>query len=82
MIDGVQVTLQDHDLPPFARGQELFLFFEYNKGDGKYRLLAVISGAFSVDHGVIRPLVHHPIYDLVEGLTIEQFGSTIRRLSR
>jgi len=81
-IDGVPVTLQDLDLPQFQDGDELFLVLLLDKADGKYRLPSPVSGAFRAQNGKIQPLVSHPTYEGLRGLSIDELQSLTNRLHR
>ena len=85
-IEGVQVTQEDTVLSAFQIGQHVVLLLEFNKEDGKYRLASDPSGAFAVGESGVKPLVRHvaesEVFDRVRGMTVEQFESEVRRLSR
>jgi hypothetical protein len=80
IIDNVEVTIEDSDLPSFKGGEDLLLLLVYNPVDRKYRLPGDISGAFGVQHGQIQPLLKHPRYERFRGMTPQQFESEVRRL--
>jgi hypothetical protein len=83
MIDGVQVTQEDADVPSFYVGQEVVLLLAVDTADGKYRLPSPASGAFSVERSEIKPVVRnvtdHPIFQKLRGMTLEKFETEVQR---
>jgi hypothetical protein len=80
VIDGVDVSLVDTDLPPFDNGAELILLLESHK-DGKYRISQDVAGALGVEAGRIATSVSHALRaKRYTGLTVAQFESEVRRL--
>jgi hypothetical protein len=59
VIDGVDVTVRDANLPPLPTNQRLILFLTPSSGDGsKYELVGTLAGAFRVDeHGRVSSLM-------------------------
>ena len=82
LLDGVSVTVEDHDLRDFRSGEELLLVLIYDNADGKYRIAGDISGAFAVAGRRILPLVQHPIAERVRNLSLDEFDTRVRQLWR
>jgi hypothetical protein len=78
-INGVSVTQQDIDLPAFRSGEELILMLHFDKSDEKYELLSTISGAFAVRNDRVVPLIDHPLYHSVRGISAQQFELEMQR---
>jgi hypothetical protein len=81
MINGVQVSDGDDDMPLLQNGAEVLLVLVYNKGEGKYQLPEEVAGAFSVNGSQIAPLLRSAFkYERFQGMGIAQFESEVRRL--
>jgi hypothetical protein len=82
VIDGVQVTDEDHDMIPLTAGEDVILILVYNKKDGKYELPG-IAGAFSIQQGTLIPLLKAaPEYERFRGMGVAQFEAEIHQRGR
>jgi hypothetical protein len=80
VIEGVDVSLVDTDLPPFANGAEVVLVLKSHM-DGKYRISKEVAGVLGVSAGRIATPVSLALRaERFTGLTIAQFESEVRRL--
>ena len=81
-IAGVKVSVQEMELRNFTLGEQLVLMLKSDQVEGKYVLATDFTGAFAVERDHIMPLLKHPIVKPLEGLTVAQFESEVRRLGR
>jgi len=80
-INGVRVSDQDDELPPFQNGAELILVLAFDKAEGKYRLVTDATGAFLVNGNQIAPLARPPIkYERFADMNLVQFTLEVSRL--
>jgi hypothetical protein len=85
-IDDVRVIQEDYELRPFRVGEKLVLLLRKDEVDGKYRLVSIANGAFSLGDSRMEPVVRggdvSPVFDSVRGLTVAQFEAEVHRLNR
>jgi hypothetical protein len=79
-VEGVKVIAEDLDLRQFRLGEQLLLVLVYDNADGKCRLPSPVSGAFLVVDERVQPLVQHPVYAPLRGLSIQQVEAMMHRL--
>ena len=81
VLEGVQISEQDDNMPPLPVGADLLLILQYNKAESKYELPGEVAGAFSVAAGRIAPLIRASrTYERFHGMGTAQFDSEVRRL--
>jgi hypothetical protein len=81
MIDGVQVSDSDDDMPLLQNGANVLLILVYNKEEAKYQLPDEVAGAFSVAGSRIAPLLRASRkFERFHGMDVTQFEAEVRRL--